>query len=893
MKMKKILSMLLAAMMLMSALTVGMTVSAASITYSDVTEDMWSYEDIVYVTENSLMNGTGGTTFSPAMSLTRSMVVTVLWRMEGSPRVTFRDAFLDVKDRLFYSDAVIWAKGNGIVTATTVTDWGEEYFSPDRDITRQELATMFIRYADYKEIITSTDKTLDKFSDKADVASWAESAMKWATSVGLINGTGNGSTLSPTGKATREQFAAIMHRFATIEFDYNLVYTQPKPISKYTAPAYPLVEDADLYVAVDGNDSNPGTFDKPLATFDAARLKVRELKATAKDEIVVAFKAGNYGVLDNVTFTAEDAGTAEVPIKYCKYGDGDVIFRNGVYIEENEFTLVEGEEALKFPEIARPYIFKADLSGRVEKFTNGTRLYSSTGVVDEAREPNGRYYSNVTTTVDPYASIQLQKYLPGIVEKFSSYENVKVNGFLRTGWFIDCFPILSYDKETCILTFDFENAGFENGYSLDHFELMYEGRTDDLIFFSNLPEFLDIANEYYFDNKTSTLYVYRAKGDYAIDGGKEFITVDQGADHLSFVGFEFNTTSGNGLIVKANYFTMDLCKVGNIGGHAAINADISPVHHFTVKNSEFFNFVDTGIFLLSAADAHKHKLESANNVIVNNYFHDFTLPMYFSSAIEITRDVGGYIAHNEFYQGSHGGIRYNDCIDLVIEYNVFDEMMTRTQDFGAVYTWRSAAFRDNHIRYNMFNNCHFIAIYLDNNTMGQHVYGNIFYNSADITQNGGCRGNYIHDNIQIKSGGVSCGWGAYNYIVNGNPEDVVNDSMYTEIVENLPKPGTAGYDAWYARWPDMFNINTDPSKMGDSDCIFTIMTYLENNVRIDNDGKFTIPEMTEMFGEAKNNVGYKLDVNPFFANPGAGDYTIVKGSDNFTNPYDFAKIGRY
>ena len=117
--------------------------------------------------------------------------------------------------------------------------------------------------------------------------------------------------------------------------------------------------------------------------------------------------------------------------------------------------------------------------------------------------------------------------------------------------------------------------------------------------------------------------------------------------------------------------------------------------------------------------------------------------------------------------------------------------------------------------------------------------------------------------------------------------------MYTEIVENLPKPGTAGYDAWYARWPDMFNINTDPSKMGDSDCIFTIMTYLENNVRIDNDGKFTIPEMTEMFGEAKNNVGYKLDVNPFFANPGAGDYTIVKGSDNFTNPYDFAKIGRY
>ncbi|MBR4882163.1 MAG: right-handed parallel beta-helix repeat-containing protein, partial [Clostridia bacterium] len=529
-----------------------------------------------------------------------------------------------------------------------------------------------------------------------------------------------------------------------------LVYTQPKPQSKYTEQPYALVDDADLYVAVDGDDKNPGTKDKPLATFDAARLKVRELKKTAKDEIVVAFFAGNYGVLDNVTFTAEDAGTKEVPIKYCKYGDGEVIFRNGVYIEEEEFTLVTGEEAKKFKKDAQPYIYKVDLTGRVDKFTNSTRLFTSVGVADEAREPNNRFYTNVTTTVDDHASIQLQDYLPGIVEKFSSYEGVKVNGFLRTGWLVDCFPILSYDKETAILTFDFENAGFENGYSLDTFPLMYEGRTDDLIYFSNLPEFLDIANEFYFDNKTSTLYVYRAKGDYAIDGGKEFITVDTGADHLTFCGFEFSTTSGNGFIVKANYFTMDLCKIGNIGGHAAINADITPVHDFTVKNSEFYNFVDTGIFLLSAADAHKHKLESANNVIVNNYFHDFTLPMYFSSAIEISRDVGGYIAHNEFYQGSHGGIRYNDCIDLVIEYNVFDEMMTRTQDFGAVYTWCSAAFRDNHIRYNMFNNCHFIAIYLDNNTMGQHVYGNIFYNSADITQNGGCRGNYIHDNIQIK-----------------------------------------------------------------------------------------------------------------------------------------------
>ena len=151
MKVKKILSMLLAVVMLMSIFTAGMTVSAAGVTYSDVTEDMWSYEAIKFVTENGLMNGTGGSSFSPAVSLTRAMVVTVLYRMEGSPAVSFiEDEFMDVKPDLFYSDAVAWAFDEKIVTGTATDDWGVPYFSPDREITRQELATMFIRYADFK-----------------------------------------------------------------------------------------------------------------------------------------------------------------------------------------------------------------------------------------------------------------------------------------------------------------------------------------------------------------------------------------------------------------------------------------------------------------------------------------------------------------------------------------------------------------------------------------------------------------------------------------------------------------------------------------------------------------------------------------------------------------------
>ena len=105
MKNTRILSMFLALVMLLSTLSIGMTVSADT-AYSDVNEKMWSYKDIMYVSENGLMNGTGGSTFSPAVDVTRAMVVTVLYRMEGSPEVTFDEyAYADVAEGQFYSEA--------------------------------------------------------------------------------------------------------------------------------------------------------------------------------------------------------------------------------------------------------------------------------------------------------------------------------------------------------------------------------------------------------------------------------------------------------------------------------------------------------------------------------------------------------------------------------------------------------------------------------------------------------------------------------------------------------------------------------------------------------------------------------------------------------------------
>lgn len=897
----KLLALMLATVMLLSVLCVGMPASAATITYSDVDDTMWSYDDIMYVTENGLMNGTGGSSFSPTASLTRAMVVTVLYRLEGAPRTVYKDLFLDVEDRLYYSEAVVWAKLKGIVNATGTDEWGEEYFSPNRDITRQELATMFVRYAEYKHVITENTATLDKFDDKSAVADWASAALKWATSCSLINGTGNGDTLSPTGKATREQFAAIIHRFTEAEFDYEIAYAQPKVLSTYTEQPYPYVDDADVYVSVEGNDNNDGSITKPLATFEAAKAKVRELKKTAKDEIVVAFMEGDYGEL-NITFTKEDGGTEAVPVKYCKYGDGDVIFCNGVYIKESEFTLVEGKETEMFKKAVRDNIYKVDLSGRIDKFGFTTRLFTERGLGKEAREPNdGNYYTNMTTTVDPWSSIKLQLALPGVVEKLSSIDGMRINGYLRTGWMNDTFDVLSYDPETKVMVLDLENSLNDYWIKYPNYELMYEGRVDDQVFFSNLPEFIDENGEYWFDNKTSTLYVFGAKGDYSIDNGGGFVTIEEGAEYISFVGLEFNTTSASAIELYADNFTFDLGKIGNVGGKAAIHAPFY-VKGLTVSNSEIYNCVDSCIYIFSEADGddlvdgkgfwditdNVLNLEEGNNVIINNYFHDFTLPNYFSSAVEVTGDVGTYIAHNYFYEGGHGGIRYNKSIGVTIEYNVFDRIMTQTYDYGAVYTCSLETFRDNVIRYNLFMNIPVYAVYLDAGTSGQEVYGNVFYETwHTIVQNAG-RANVIHDNAMIYSyGGITSNHGRYSYIVNDNVDEFVleNDNMS----KNKPMPGDPMYNEWYSRWPELYDFNVDPDKVGDPNCLFTPVTFLSNNASF-GDPLHRSDLITE-FCVGENNVDYKDSVNPIFVNPSIGDYRIRDDAGFFKIPYE--KIGRY
>ncbi|MGN1306895.1 MAG: S-layer homology domain-containing protein [Faecousia sp.] len=176
--------------------------------FTDLDTNAWYHAYTDYVLREGLMNGVGDHKFEPDGTVTRAMVVTLLYRMAGSPEVTAHAAFADVKEGAWYADAVAWAENAGIVKGVS-----EELFAPDDSATREQLVTFLYRYAEYAELDTSAKADLRTYPDAAAVSGYAADAMAWAVGSGLLVGDAKGNLL-PGDTANRVQLAAIFTRFA-------------------------------------------------------------------------------------------------------------------------------------------------------------------------------------------------------------------------------------------------------------------------------------------------------------------------------------------------------------------------------------------------------------------------------------------------------------------------------------------------------------------------------------------------------------------------------------------------------------------------------------------------------------------------------------------------------
>ncbi len=902
--MKRLFSLILAVLMLTGAAVT--VVAAPGSPFSDVKESRWSYGAIKYVYDCKYMDGVGGGRFDPAGTMTRGMVVTVLYRMENSPEVAFENAFSDVKSGKYYSNAVIWAKNNDIVNGVS-----EGVFDPDGKITREQLAAMMYRFSEYKNYNPMKVGKIEKFPDGDKAHSYAKDPLSWATGVSLITGVKSGDTdlLDPRGNATREQFATILRRF---DDTYPVRYNDAVLQSHYTEKEYPLVDNADIYVATDGDDGNPGSFDKPIATFARAVEMVRVLKETVTDRsIVVAFKAGEYHE-ENVTMTAEDSGTKECPVIYCAYGDGEAVITGGAIIKAEQFEPVDEDKREWFDPEAVDQIKKVNVGEILPSFNAKDVIFSDDGVLWVARFPDK--YEDGTDHLLLYAGSTVSQNQIRIsnptmkrrVERYHTLEGLQLYGYLTTGWYKDTLDTDGY-------TVDEETGDFD--FWIPHPE---QARLGDLRYkdtgiypefpwwiyhessFFNMSEDLNANGEYWVDPDTLTLYVYNPHGTYTLPVNERAITMS-GCDYVTFRGL--SVTAYRDKILTASGvvgLTLDRCKFSvststmpmSIYGRGDVTFDTK------VTDCTFNNFAGRVMEVSGGCGWGDMFSGRGNFLFDNNRVTNTNLVMEWNAALTVTGCDCAVISHNEFVDNSYMSITYGGC-NTIIEYNVFKHCVYNSQDCGVIYCGNSQGDWGNKIRYNLFypilSEGH--AVYLDDDEPAAEIYNNLFIDAGVCIHQG--RSNNIHDNLFVH-GGVSDVCGGVKepinqYLETGDESVILNNDFYVrwKTFLNTLAANPALQEQFFTAYPELATLTLDVTRAGEPEFVLFPRNYIRNNWQFrDKITDLNIDEDDPVgYIIREGNVCYTLTENPCFVNPSAGDYRIVEGSG--APEIHFEQMGRH
>ncbi|WP_373165502.1 S-layer homology domain-containing protein [Agathobaculum sp. Marseille-P7918] len=308
---------------ILCAAAITCSASAANVTdFADVRPSDWYHDAVNYVCEAGLMNGTSNTTFSPDDTTSRGMIVTILYRLAGSPDMPESNwgyPYVDVDAAAYYSTPVYWARINDLVTG-----YSDDQFGPDDAITREQLTAMLYRYADYLGLDTDTGFIPDKyydFSDYQSVSRYAANAMSWCVNKGIVSG--SDGKLNPQETATRAEVATMLMNAESV-----LSETEPaEPEAPVSPDGQPVSDDTDNETTDDNQtvtdeisqrptgksavDEYGGYWDYDLsnATFDAVNdlreenglprlaysLQVQEWTDIRSKELVGAYRDNLYG----------------------------------------------------------------------------------------------------------------------------------------------------------------------------------------------------------------------------------------------------------------------------------------------------------------------------------------------------------------------------------------------------------------------------------------------------------------------------------------------------------------------------------------------------------------------------------------------------------------------
>ena len=704
----------------------------------------------------------------------------------------------------------------------------------------------------------------------------------------------------------------------------------PENFGEFTESEAGLAENADYYVSPDGNDEADGTFSNPFRTIERAAEAVRRTDKSGKSGITVAVKAGEYRI-NSLRFSAEDSGTAECPVTYMAYGDGEVVINGGITIDPKKFGNVTDENMLsRLSSEAKEKVLCYDLSesgisqrdyGKIyaigsyhtaSKYTGDwtgplyCELFVNDCRMNLARYPDGGYASlgKVISTgegaekssteknpdwsalVDPVSDVY--KVSDGLAKRINSwktFDDVWMFGYFKYDWADASTPIGNFDFSKKILS--------------PKFVSMYGTKDNAPFYFFNVFEELSVPGEWYLDRVNNVLYLYPGEDfDEAVVDlslSNENLLFAENLEYVTFNGFTFKGTRGDAINISGNNNTVSNCVVKNVAGHAIVVNGYDNL----VSRNEITRTGRGGIYL-SGGDA--EKLIPGNNRADNNLIHDWSeIYQTYQPAVTLS-GVGNICSHNEMFNSPHEAITFSGN-DHIIEYNEIHDVCLLTNDGGAIYAGRRWNYYGNIIRYNCIYNIgsgDFTpdGIYMDDALSGETIYGNLLVNVPKYAIHlGGGRDLDVRNNIIINCNGSSIhyddrardaylgGW--YRGTINQNWNALHGSPYKSEI--------------WLNAYPQMRKFIEDENEFENPGFVPNpAYSMVKDNLIVNLNGKIgDICDSAYKFSEIENNPVFRMTkLFKIFTDPMNGDYSLAENSPVYNSIPGFEdipvnEIGRY
>ena len=687
-------------------------------------------------------------------------------------------------------------------------------------------------------------------------------------------------------------------------------------------------EQPDKIFVQQGAEANgDGSIERPYASLVEARDAIREIKNNGSypsGGINVYVREGKYFLTDGFELSSEDSGLEGAPVTWCVYPGENATLIGGAEIKLGDCEVVTDSTILSkmVPEVAgKVYqinLKEKGIAGYGDLYVTGhasyyTRLYGiSRGdlptpsiyyngeYMNLAQYPNLGEYMLVDKrikdgeTIKDWVNRADDPNRPAVpepaaftvndsrIERWSDAKNAWLFGYWKYDWSDQTIPVEKIDTKNKSLYFGIQ------GY--------YLPTAGQKFYIYNLIEELDVPGEWYYDNQTGMLYLYpfdtNPQSSMILGFSEKPIVTITDAEYLTFRDFEITGTRNIGIRTKnCNHVTLGYLAISRLSGEGmVVNGK-----NMTAIGCLIYDIGKKGIDVVGGD---KHTLTPSNNLIFNNCIHDFAkLVTTYEGGVRYSHNVGTTVKNNLIYNGPHLAINPGGN-DNICEYNEIHSVLKTASDMGAIYADLGKTQRGNVFRYNSIHDCvsdttqenKVQAIYLDNQSDGSEVYGNIMYNikGDGVFINGG-RDNTVRDNIfanlengiNFTASGRNVSWGWYQNWLNGT------------TTWGLKGEGIVPFDSeLYSKYPHMNGILDDDPPTPKYNIFKRNIGYnVEECYNIDPQTKYgTGMNVEDMYNLNDIDEGYTTLKDVGFTSVANNDFSLKEDSVVYEKYEEFEKI---